>query len=119
MLRTVFGFRKTQHVNMENVRSEFKIMSVNQMCVYHTLVEANNVVKNSSSEKIKMKWDTKLETKYSLRSTDEKLLKVPDKPTSKCTGFSYSGAKLYNLLPRNIRDTSNSTTFKVLIKELI
>ena len=46
MLRTVFGYRKEQHVNMEHVRKKFKIMSVNQMAVYHTLLEAHNVVNN-------------------------------------------------------------------------
>ena len=119
MLRTVFGYRKEQHVNMEHVRKKFKIMSVNQMAVYHTLLEAHNVVNNASSEKIGMKWDTGLEKKYALRSTDDGLLKVPNRPISKCTGFSYYGAKLYNLLPGSIRDTSKSATYKVLIKEWI
>ena len=94
-------------------------MSVNQMSVYHTLLEAHNVVNNSSSEKIGRKWDTGLEKKYALRSTNEGLLTVPNRPISKCTGFSYYGAKLYNLLPRSIRDTSKSATYKVLIKEWI
>ena len=57
--------------------------------------------------------------KYDLRSTGENILKVPNKPTVKCSRFSYYGAKLYNLLPTNIKATVNSSTFKNLIKEWI
>ena len=119
MIRTVFGYRKNQHVNMEHVRTKFKIMSVNQMSIYHTLIEAHNVIWNSSSEKIKMKWSNESENKYTLRSTDKRFLKVTNKPVSKCAGFSFYGPKLFNLVPSNIRNTFNSATFKTLIKEWI
>ena len=103
----------------EQVRNKFKIMSVNQMCIYHTLIEAHNIIWNSSSEKIKIKWNNESENRYTLRSRDEKFLKVPNKPMSKCAGFSYYAPKLFNLMPRNIRNTFNSATFKTLIKEWI
>ena len=47
MIRTVLDFSKKKHVNMEHVRNELKMMSINQMCVYHTLIEAYNVIRNS------------------------------------------------------------------------
>ena len=40
-----------------------------------------------------------LEKKYALRSITNKDLKVPEKPKLKCMGFTYYGAKLFNMLP--------------------
>ena len=85
MIRVVLGVGKKYHVNMEDVRKKFKMMSVNQMNIYHTLLEAHNVIRNSSSDQIKMKWSNELEKKYSLRSKN--FLKVPDKPLQKMYRF--------------------------------
>ena len=89
------------------------------MAVYHTILEAYNVMKNSTSEQIKTKWVEKHENNYSLRSSAKNDLKVPEKPTSKCTGFTYCGAKLFNMLPCNVRETVNSNNFKALVKKWI
>ena len=43
-------------------------------------------------------------------------LQVPEKPSLKCIGFSYNGAKLYNMLARNIKETFKSSSFKKMIK---
>ena len=93
------------------------MMSVNQMNVYHTLIEAYNVIMKSSSEKIKSKWSHKPENEYFLRS--EKEQKVPKKPKKKCTGFSYCGAKLFNKLPSEIKESKNSHKFKSQTKAWI
>ena len=119
MIRTVLGFCRKKHVNMEHVRNELKMMSINQMCVYHTLIEAYNVIRNSSSEEIKMKWSKKHENKYSLRSEMKNFQTIPEKPMTRCIGFSYHGSKLYNKLPSSIKDTTNTNTFKSLIKTWI
>ena len=95
------------------------MMSVNQMNVYHTLLEAHNIIWNSSSEQIKMKWEKKQETKHYLRSGTKNDQRIPEKPTANCTGFSYHGAKLFNRLPCNIKETKNSNSFKSLTKEWI
>ena len=42
-------------------------MSINQMCVYRTILEAQNIMKNDSSEKLKMKWTDKHKTNHFLR----------------------------------------------------
>ena len=119
MIRVILGASREKHINMMNARIKLKIMSVNQICVYHTLLEAYNVMKNSSSEKIKQKWTNFNEKKYTLRSITERNIKVPEKPVTKCLGFTYNGAKLLNMLPRNLRETSNPKTFKILTKEWI
>ena len=110
MLRVIFGLKKQNHVNMKNVREEIKMMSVNQISVYHTLLEACNIMRHSSFEQIHMKWTKISEKKYSLRSITNKNLKAPEKPKLKCLGFTYNGAKLFNMLLIQIRETKNSNT---------
>ena len=118
MLRVIFGHKKQNHVNMINVREKIKMMSVNQIAVYHTLLEAYNVMSHLSSEQIKMKW-TIIEKKYALRSITNKNLKVPEKPKLKCMGFTYNEAKLFNMLPPQMRETKDSNTFKTVMKNWI
>ena len=103
---------------MKNVREKIKMMSVNQIAVYHTLLEAYNVMSHLSSEQIKMKW-TIIEKKYALRSSTNKNLKVPEKPKLKCMGFTYNGAKLFNMLPPHMRQTKDTNTFKTMVKTWI
>ena len=95
------------------------MMSVNQMCNYHAILETYNVIRKSSSEQIKMKWLNRHENKYLLRSETKNDLKIPEKPISKCKGFSYYGAKLYNKLPCDMRETTNVNSFKSLVKAWI
>ena len=95
------------------------MMSVNQMNIYHTLLEAYNVIRKSSSEQIKSKWSNKPENKYFLRSKTNCYQKIPEKPKTKCTGFTYFGAKLFNKLPCDIKETTNSNNFKSQMKAWI
>lgn len=119
MIRLIFDLKKKNHINMQSVREKVKMMSINQMAIYHTVLEAHNVIKNASSEQIKAKWVNNQENKYSLRSIAENKIKVPEKPSAKCTGFTYYGAKVYNMLPSDIKETSSTDTFKALIKKWI
>ena len=36
MLRLILGLKQKNYVNMQQVRENIKMMSVNQMCIYHT-----------------------------------------------------------------------------------
>ena len=64
------------------------MMSVNQIAVYHTLLEAYNVMSHLSSEQIKMKW-TIIEKKYALRNIKNKNLKHTIRKSSKMHGQKY------------------------------
>ena len=46
VIRVVLGLKYENHINMKHVREKFRMMSVNQMAVYHPLVESYNIVKN-------------------------------------------------------------------------
>ena len=119
MIRVILGIKKQNHTNLRNIREKFKIMSVNQMSIYHTILETYNITRNSASEQIHTKWTNRKESKYSLRSITNHDLKVPEKPKSKCLGFSYFGAKIFNKLPITIREIEDSTKFKDMTKEWI
>ena len=119
MIRVILGLEKEKHVNMVNIRKKIQMMSVNQISVYHTKLEAYNIMRNSASEQIQMKWSDFRENKYSLRSATRNDLKVPEKPMPKCLGFTNNGSKLFNLLLRNLRKTENTNSFKTLTKEWI
>ena len=95
------------------------MMSVNQMAIYHTLLEAFNVLRNSSSEEIKTKWTEKQANNYSFRSTTGCNIKVPTKPSKNSINFTYTGAKLFNMLPRVLKETENKNVFKAMIKDWI
>ena len=41
-----------------------------------------------------------------------------EKPKLKCLGFTYNGAKLYNMLPLQMRE-KNPNTFKIMTKDWI
>ena len=65
-----------------------------------------------------MKW-TVIEKKYALKCSTNKDIKVPEKPKLKCTGFTYNGAKLFNMLPPQMRETKDKNTFKTVMKNWI
>ena len=87
------------------------------MCIYYTILETHNILKNKSSEQIKKKWTDKYDTKHFLRNKTNNDLKIPEKPLKSCTGFMYSASKPYNLLPTKLKETFNSDSFKLVSKE--
>ena len=57
--------------------------------------------------------------KYTLRSSAKNDIKVPEKPKTRCSGFTYHASKLYNMLPTNIKEVENGNVFKVLVKNYV
>ena len=57
--------------------------------------------------------------KNSDRSAAKNDLKVPKKPKKRCTGFPYIGPKLYNMIPKNIKEAQTTNVFKTLLKKWI
>ena len=112
------GLKLEHQTNMEKLRTEINMFSVNQMAVYHTLIEAFNVARNSSSKQVKEKWANNNST-YALRRMDNMSLKVPDRGRVNCTGFSHHAAKIFNLLPINTRNCTDSDSFKLQVKAWI
>ena len=65
-----------------------------------------------------MKWKI-IERRYALRGIAKKNLNVPEKPKLKCLGFIYNGAKLFNMLPIQMKKTQNPNTSKNITKDWI
>ena len=78
MIRVILGLKRHNH-NIHEVRKKIGMMSINQLAVYHTLLESYNIVRNSASEQIKLKWTDDSEKIYTLRSSTNSDLKVPEK----------------------------------------
>ena len=76
------------------------------MSVYHTVLEAYNITRNKSSDQLHQKFMH--EGKHSERSAAKNYLYLPEKPPKRCTGFSYIGPKLYNMIPKNIKEAQTT-----------
>ena len=99
MLRSIHGLRISDRVNMLELRTKIKIMSV-------------------SSEQINGKYSH--HNRHSQRKNANNFVKVPEQPQRrKCTGFTYCGAKIFNSLPNKITETQDRTIFKKLVKNWI
>ena len=62
---------------------------------------------------------TIIEKKYAPRSITRKDLKAPEKSKLKCLGFTYNGAKLFNMLPIQMKKIENPNTLKTMTKDWI
>ena len=77
-------------------RKKIKMLSVNQMLVYHTVAEAYNITNKKASDQLQKKFMH--EGKHSERSAANNEMYIPEKPLKRCTGFSYR-ISLINVLP--------------------
>ena len=118
MLRAMFGHKRADKVNMEKLRKDQGMLSVNQLACYHILIETFNILKENSSPQIEEKIRPRDNTRYNMRSNGKGDLHIIDKPLKSCTGFTYMAGKLWNLLPDEIR-TCEEDPFKVKIKAWI
>jgi hypothetical protein len=87
MIRIIHGLRISDRVNMLELQTKIKMMSVNQMTIYHTIMEVFNILYNYSSEQINKKY--RHHERHSLRKNTNNFLRVPEiSIRRKCTGFT-------------------------------
>ena len=84
MLRMIFEYRLQDQVNMEKLRRKINMFSVNQMNIYHVLIEAFNIINYGSADRIQEKWLPHNERLYSNRRKED--VKVPRVKHIKCEG---------------------------------
>ena len=118
MIRVIRGLKQADHINMRKVRKQINMLSVNQMSVYHTAMEAYNITNRTSSEQLQEKL-IRHEGRHSERSAANNELYVPKEPRIQCTGFSYLGPKLYNMLTAEIKNAKSMDDFKSKLMEWI
>ena len=118
MMRLLVGKKRSSHTNMEKLRKELKMFSVNQLSCYHTAIEMFNIINNKSSPT--MYEEMKIVPRgYSLRNLEDGKVLVPEKGKKSCMGFHYLGPKLWNFLPGHIRKTTIRSIFKDKLKDFI
>ena len=118
MLRMIFGYRLSDQVNMEKLRETIGMYSVNQMNIYHVLLEAFNIINFGSADKIQEKWEiNNNERHYSNRRAQN--VRVPKVDHVRCQGFSLHGAKIWNQLPECLKAIKNADAFKAKVKNYI
>ena len=118
MLRLLVNKKRGSLTNMERVRSELKMMSVNQLSCYHTAIEMFNVINNNSSAAL-LEEMIQVPKGYSLRGLEDGTVLVPRKGKKNCNGFHYIGPKLWNSLSAHIRKTTKRNIFKDKLKNYI
>ena len=94
------------------------MLSVNQMSVYHTAMEAYNITYRTATEQLQRKLIGH-EGRHSQRSAANNELYVPKEPRIQSTGFSYLGPKLYNMLTADIKNAKSIDDFKTKLMEWI
>ena len=78
MVRVILGLNIADHINMAKERDKIGMFSVNQMAVYHTVMEAYNITNKTASEQLQKKWNMH-EGRHSERSAANNELYVPEK----------------------------------------
>ena len=111
MIRVIRGLKQADHINMKKVRKQINMLSVNQMSVYHTVMEVFNITNRTASEQLQNKL-IRHEGRHSDRSAANNELYVPKKARINCTGFSYLGPKLYNMLTTDVKSAKSIEDFK-------
>ena len=118
MLRLLVNKKRDSHTNMERLRNELKMMSVNQLSCYHTAIEMFNIINNNSSASLHEEM-IQVPKGYGLRGLQDGTVIVPEKGKKSCNGFHYMGPKLWNFLPSHIRKTTIRNIFKEKVKDFI
>ena len=116
-IRVICNYNRADHVVMKTAREKLRMMSVNQLNIYHVALEMFNIMVKASAERVQKKFTLQENSSYSLRNRENGTVKVPEKPSK--LYFSYTGPKLFNFLPEEIRKTTDPDSFKVLLKKWI
>ena len=97
MLRAITGKKLSDHKTKESLRRETKTMSVNQICVYHIMLETYGILKLDSSPILKkMLLEKQGNPNARLRSTtNSEMLQIPVNE-NRNNAFNYYAASAWN-----------------------
>jgi hypothetical protein len=105
MMRIVTGRKLSDRISSKQMREELGIMSVNQLCCYHIIMETYSILVNETSEYIrdaliKMPEGSDLEGEQQYR----RHARVP-KSEGRNNNFLFYAATLWNMLPKHMKVT--------------
>ena len=108
MLRVITGKKLSDHETIESLRRNTKTMSVNQICIYHIMLETYGIVNLKSSpvleNMIKKSPNEKIET---LRNA--KMLQIPVNQ-GRNNAFNFYAASAWNQFQKWLIDENNKQT---------
>ena len=108
MLRTITGKKLSDHVSLANLRSQTGVMTVNQLCVYHILLETYGILKLGSSPVLEKELTKKSGNPSTrLRSGTDQVLEVPIN-YNKNNSFNYYAAITWNEFHKWQKNQGNS-----------
>ena len=108
MLRTITGKKLSDHVSLANLRSQTRVMTVNQLCVYHILLETYGILKLGSSPVLEKELTKKSGNPSTrLRSATDQILEVPIN-YNKNNSFNYYAAITWNEFHKWQKNQGNS-----------
>jgi hypothetical protein len=111
VMRITLGYKMKDHIRREKIWEESGMMTINHMVCYHLIMETNNVIKFSASEELRERLIRHNDSQHVTRTKTRGDLMVPEN-VEKLNGFTYYGAKLWNRLPMNLRETLSVGAFK-------
>lgn len=116
-MRIITGTRRSDRTSTCELLDKTGFMSVNQMAVQHTAGEVYNLLNyNSESEMNHLFTEIKRSSTVQTRSLQEnKINTVPFKHV-KLEGFMQQGAKVWNALPLDIKNSNTKSAFKRKVK---
>ena len=107
MLRTITGKKLSDHVSLANLRSQTGMMTVNQICVYHILLETYCILRLGSSPVLEKELTMKSGNPSArLRSATDQILEVPIN-LNKNNAFNYYAATTWNEFHRWLKKQEN------------
>ena len=108
MLRTITGKKLSDHVTLANLRRQTGVMTVNQLCVYHILMETYSILKLGSSPELEKELTRKSgNPSIRLRSVTDQILEIPIN-YNKNNSFNYYAAITWNEFHKWLKGQGNS-----------
>jgi len=121
MIRTVYGLKKSDKINMSKLRTEKNIMSINQMLCQASINEMRKVLLYGTIPSVKC--EPRPSENYSIITRSQaqsKLIPPKSRLARTASGFPTQAIKLWNSLPANLRCEDHSDArFKVQAKKWI
>jgi len=119
MTRSWIQVKKIDKVNMKSARSSLGILSVNQLAIHSIITETRKILIDNTIPWIKNILTERGTTKMNTRAaTSNKIRSQPSKTEKNLKGFIHQAFKLWNALPKELRDLSQpSQAFNQKVKK--
>ena len=115
MVRVITHTQLREKKAMADLRAQLNMMSVNQLIVYHILLDTFNILRFDSCPQLKKVLTENISSSnLCTRSKTRMDLNIVGHNKEKFKGITQHAAQLWNSAPQHIRETSHYPLFKKL-----